>query len=121
MSKLNEIFVRQQEIRREKRIIQDTYKDALSNSRAYQQALETFKEAQTKKKQIELEIQQDFSSEFNKLDRLKQEYKDTQDMMSDVALTMYAKGQEVEIVDEYDTVYEPEFKVAFKKAASQNK
>ncbi len=121
MSKLNEIFVRQQEIRREKRIIQETYKDALSNSRAYQQALEGFKEMQGKRKQVELEIQQDFSSEFNKLDRLKQEQKDNQDLMSDIALTMYAKGQEVALTDEYDTVYEPEFKVAFKKAANQNK
>ena len=51
-----------------------------------------------------------------KLDDLKREVDTNKEMLSDIAMSTLMKGETVEVKDEYDNVYEPAFKVNFKKA-----
>ena len=50
------------------------------------------------------------------LGRLKQSIADSEQMLSDIAITRYAEGKNIEIKDENDNIYEPIFTVKFRKA-----
>lgn len=116
MSKLQEVFNRIQESKKEQKKIKDMYRDALLNSQEYQNAVEELKTLREKKKEIENNIQLDFSSEFDKLDTLKLDIENDMMLLSDAALTQLMKGETVEITDQYENKYEPVFSVKFKKA-----
>jgi predicted transcriptional regulator len=115
MQNIQEVFNRIQIIKADQKKIRDSYKNALENSRSYQAIKDEVKQLQDKKKQIESAIKQEFSSEFDKLDRLKQSLEDETDLLSNLALTQYVNGKTVEVKDERDNTYEPIFAVRFKK------
>ena len=70
---------------------------------------------EAKKKRLEVQIKQDFRSEMENLDRLKQDIQSNNVLISDMALTSLMKGQTITITDENDVKYEPQFSVKFKK------
>ena len=72
-------------------------------------------EKETVKKAIENELKAAAQSDLDKLDELKVDIAADQEMLADIALNMYVKEETVEIIDEYDQAWYPEFKVAFKK------
>jgi len=115
MRNLEEVFNKVKEIKKEQKKIRDMYRDALSHSAEYREVMEEMGKIKDNKKQIETNMQTNFSSEMDKLSRLKQEIADNEQMLSDIAMTQYAEGKNVEIKDEYDNVYEPIFSVKFKK------
>jgi len=115
MQNINEIFNRINEIKKEQKKIRDMYKDALSHSAEYQDALAEWNKIKENKKQIETNIKTDFSGEIDRMDRLKQEMTDSQQMLCDIAITQYSQGQSIEIKDDYNNTYEPVFSVKFKK------
>ncbi len=115
MRNLEEIFNKIKETKKEQKKIRDMYKDALSHSSEYREVTEEMKKLKDNKKQIEANMQTNFSNEMGKLDRLKQEVADNEQMLSDIAMTQYAEGKNVEIKDEHDNIYEPIFSVKFKK------
>jgi len=115
MSKIQEIFNKIQVSKKKQSDIRKMYKDALSTSQEYGQVIEKIKQLRDKKKQIELSIQSDFSSEFDKMERLKIDIETDNLMMSDLALNKITKGEMIDISDEYDNKYEPVFNVKFKK------
>ena len=115
MSKIQDVFNRIQETKKKQKDIKDTYRDALANSFDYQDAVDKLKKLRDKKKEIETQIKNDFSSEFTKLDKLKLDLESDNLMMSDIALNYVMKGELIEIKDEYDNQYEPLFSVKFKK------
>lgn len=91
------------------------YKDALSNSEKYQEVLEKLKELKQKKKSLEDTIKQDFQKEFDKLETLKADIENDQQILSDLALGKVSKGEKIEIEDQNNVSYEPVFSVKFKK------
>lgn len=115
MQDLQEIYNRIKKNKEKQKKIKDSYKDALTNSAAYQEVAEKFKTIKAKKKQIEDEIKSQFNSEFVKLEDLKIDIESDAELLSDAALTKMMKGESVEIVDEYENHYEPHFTVKFKK------
>lgn len=92
------------------------YRDALANSKTLQDVVEELKLLREKKKGIEDTIKSDFSSELDKLDTLKLDIDNDSMLLSDAVLTKAMKGELVEIKDQYENKYEPQFKVTFKKA-----
>ena len=116
MQNIEEVFNKIKEIKKEQKKIRDMYRDALSHSAEYREVMEEFKKLKDNKKQIETNIQVDFSSEMDKLGRLKQSIADSEQMLSDIAITRYAEGKNIEIKDENDNIYEPIFTVKFRKA-----
>ncbi len=115
MSKIQEIFIRIQETKKEQKKIRDMYKDALVNSQEYQEVTEELKNLKEKKKKIENSIKQDFVKEFEKMDTLKSDMENDYQLLSDLAINKVTKGEAIEVSDENKTKYEPIFSVKFKK------
>lgn len=116
MQNIQEVFNRLREIKKEAKDLKDMYKDALAQADEYDEITEQIKTLREKKKQIETRIQAEMGRAYEKLDDLKREVDTNKEMLSDIAMTTLMKGETVEVKDEYDNVYEPAFKVNFKKA-----
>lgn len=117
MANMQEVFNRIQQTKKEQKELKAMYRDALSNSGAYQRSLEELKKLKEEKKKYEDGIKKEFASEFDKLDILKNELMNDSQLLSDMVLSQVAKGEKVEIKDQYETQYEPIFSVRFKKVS----
>lgn len=115
MAKIQEVFLRIQETKKEQKEIKTMYKDALKNSNAYQDVIEEIKKLKDRKKQIEDNIKDEFRSEFDKLETLKNDIENDNMLLSDAALSQLMSGKPVEVMDTYENKYEPIFSVKFKK------
>jgi hypothetical protein len=115
MANIQEVFDRIQKTKKEQKELKNMYRDALNNSGSYQRSQEELKKLKEEKKKYEDGIKQEFASEFDKLEVLKNELMNDGQLLSDMVMTQVAKGQKVEIKDEYETQYEPIFSVKFKK------
>lgn len=114
-NKIQEVFNRIQESKKEQKKIKDMYRDALSVSEKYQATLEELKELKEKKKKIENGIQDDFGKEFEKLETFKADIQNDQQILSDLAISKVSKGERIEIEDQNNVSYEPIFSVRFRK------
>lgn len=115
MSKIQEVFNRIQETKKEQKKIKDMYRDSLVNSESYQKTVENLRELREKKKKIEADISDDFRKEFDKLDTLKADLENDSQILSDLAISKVSRGEKIEISDQYNIQYEPIFSVRFKK------
>lgn len=116
MADVQEIFSRILETKKKQKDIKSAYRDALASSEEYKTLIDKATELRARKKQIEISVQQDFSSEFQKLDDYKIDLESDSVMLSDAAFTMLVKGETVVVTDEYNNNFEPLFTVKFKKA-----
>ena len=115
MERIQEVFNKIEEIKKEQREIKKSYRDALSNSQEYQDVVDKLSTLKDRKKQVEEGIKDDFNSEFTRLEDLKIDLEAEKEMLSDIALNKLVKGEKLEIKDKYDNQYEPIFSVKFKK------
>ncbi len=115
MPDLKEVFERIRHNKQEKRKLSASMKDVLSQSKPYQTVVEDMKELKAKKLRIETEVHQEFTRELEKAERLTEHVKSDEQLLSDMALTKFMKGETVEIVDENDVKHEPVIKITFKK------
>ncbi|MBU0646634.1 hypothetical protein KJ611_04165 [Patescibacteria group bacterium] len=114
MTKLEEVYKSLEENKKKRREIAKMYKDELINNQRHQEIVDQIKDLREEKQSIENQIKNG-SKEFQELDDLRLEIQSEQELLSDLALNMYVKNEEVEIVDEYDNKWHPVFKVTFKK------
>jgi len=115
MTDIQKLFDHIQEAKAEMKEIRKEYRDALSHDSSYQEITEQAKELREKKKLLESEIQAQMGNRWDRMEELKYDIAETQQMISDVAVNAFMKGESITLKDEYDTVYEPQFSVAFKK------
>ena len=115
MAKIQEVFLRIQETKKEQKEIKSMYRDALQNSNAHKEIVDEIKKLKESKKQIEDSLKNEFRSELDKLEALKNDIDTDNMLLSDAALTQLMSGQTVEVQDTYDNKYEPIFSVKFKK------
>ncbi len=54
-------------------------------------------------------------SNYERLEKLKHEVKDNQEMLAGITLNYFIDGKAVEIKDEYNNLYEPIFSVRYQK------
>jgi hypothetical protein len=116
MNDLQEVFNRIRETRTKSKEIRKMYQDSLIANQEYQEVKEKLEELKIRKKQIEAQIQEDQTADFQKLDAYKMHVKNDLEMLSDLALNKLVSGETVEVVDEAGSKYEPLFTVKFKKA-----
>ena len=119
MQDIQVLFRRTQEIAGEMRAIRKEYKDTLAHDTEHQRLTEEMKTMRDQKKLIETHAQESMGSRYQKFEELRDELSDTKQMISDIAMTTLMKGQPVEVSDEYDTLYEPQFSVSFKKTGAK--
>lgn len=115
MGRLQDVFNNIEKLKKDQREIKKAYKDALSTSHEYGEVVEKVNELRDKKRKIEDDIKEDFSSEFTRLEDLKIDLETEKEMLSDIALNKLVKGEKVEVKDKNDVAYEPIFSVKFKK------
>ncbi|PIR04162.1 MAG: hypothetical protein COV59_03180 [Candidatus Magasanikbacteria bacterium CG11_big_fil_rev_8_21_14_0_20_39_34] len=115
MQDLQEIFVRIEENKKKLREINKAYREALSSVSEYTDVSDELKTFRERKKQIENTVKEQFSKEFIQMDDIKIDIESDQEMLTDITLNQYVKGQSVSVNDQYENEYEPVFTVKFKK------
>ncbi len=113
---LSAVFNRMQIKKKEQRELKAMYRDSLSVNGHYQEVLKDLEDLKFKKKKIEAGVQADFKEEFDKLEGLKLNIASDQQLLSDIALSQFTKGELRKLVDENQVEYDPIFTVKFKKA-----
>ncbi len=115
MPSLEEVYGRLRAKKHEKSELQKAFKDELASHPRYQAVSEQLKALKEEKKSIENQTWAASAADAAKLDLLTLDIASDKEMLSDVALNMYTKGQTVEIVDDQNVRWLPKFSVAFKK------
>lgn len=115
MPNLEEVYGRLKAKKREKGELQRSFRDELAQHPRYPQLVEQLAQLKEEKKAIENQVRAGSSADAEKIDLLTLDIKSDREMLSGIALTMYARGQQVEIVDEQNVRWVPSFTVAFKK------
>jgi DNA-binding protein H-NS len=115
MPQLQEVFDRIQGANKKRRDLVSMYKEALHANKEYEDLNEKIATLRAKKKQIENATIEDFGKEFEQIESLKVDTKSDAELLTDIAMTQYTKGETVELKDEYENTYEPKFSVRFKK------
>jgi hypothetical protein len=115
MPSLQEVHARLRSKKKERSDLQKAFKDELAGHPRYGQVVEEFKRLKEEKRSIENQVWAAASADAQKLDLLSLDIKSDREMLSSIALTMYAKGETVEIVDEHQVRWVPAFTVSFKK------
>lgn len=108
--------MRVQEKKAELKDLKSVIKDMLDNSSEWQEIEEKMKALREKRKGVMQIIHDQCSSEMIKIDDLKIDIDSDQEMLNDIAMLSYTKGESIEIKDKYDNQYEPIFSVRFKKS-----
>lgn len=119
MQDIQSLFSRMREISEEQRSIRKEYKDLLSHDMEHQKLTEETKAMREQKKLIETHAQEQMGTRYIRFEELRDELNDLKQMISDVAMTTLMKGDSIEISDEDDTIYEPQFSVTFKKTGAK--
>lgn len=117
MPKLEEVYQRLEKNKKERREINKMFKDELASTPRYQEINEELKTLREERKSIENEIKESSSHEAQKLEELKYDIQTDQELLADIALNMYANDQNVEIIDEHEQAWYPQFKVTFKRGS----
>lgn len=115
MQDAQKLFNELQEIKKEQREIKKEYRDTLINANGYEEVSDELKKIKEKKTQIETMAQSRMGARYAKLEDLKKKSEETAQSITDVAMSSLMKGKPVEIKDEYDNLYEPVYKISFKK------
>jgi predicted nuclease with TOPRIM domain len=109
MQDIQELFQKLQEYKKEQRDVRKEFKYSLENDGKYMELTEELKTLREKKKQIE------DSYKPAKLEEIKDEIDDLNEMISDIAMNTLMEGKSVYLKDEYEVEYEPVYKISFKK------
>ena len=112
MNDLQGLFDRVQSKKREMKELRQTYKDTLTNTPGYKQAVDDMTMMREKKKHIEQTVKQQFVDD---METLNTDIASDMILLSDLALTKIMKGETIEIKDKNETTYEPIFSVKFRK------
>ena len=112
---LKEILAGIADAKRQRRQIKAALKSELDQSKYYQEVLQQLVQLKRKKKQMEAEVEHGMESDLKKSEQLSLFIKDETQLLSDVALNKFMKGETIEVRDENDAVYEPRFTVKFKR------
>jgi uncharacterized protein (DUF3084 family) len=115
MQNLNEIHKTLETKRREMRELNKMFRDELRNNSEYETVVDELNTLREKKKSIESAVRAASSSALTNLDLLKLDVKSYTEMLSDVALNKYAAHENIEIIDDENVKWLPNFTVKFKK------
>lgn len=109
--KIIEVIERIKENRRVAKTIRDGIRAECQQSKAYREHAEIVSENKEKMKRIEVAVCN--PKDLEQLENLKSEIKNDQQVLTDLALNAYTKGENIEIADGESARYTPVFKVTF--------
>lgn len=112
---LKSVHQRVKEAKKKRQDLKTIVKDELASNKQYQEILEQIADLKARKAKIEAAAKERLQSEMEEIDKLTVSIKADQQLMSDIAVTKFMKGETVELKDDQDAEYEPIFKVTFKR------
>ena len=115
MAQLQLIFDRQAKTKQEMKEIKAMAAEALENDQRYQTALTELNEAKTRLTAIKTALLESYNADLAKLDNLKADIENDRLLMTDQALSQFAKGEEIIVKDAKGLEYDAVFSVRFKK------
>ncbi len=115
MQDIQEVYNRIQEKKKERKRLKQMLKDGLEASTPYREIKDEMDKIKAKKKEVENGVLASYEHEKRDVEALDEELKSEQQVMDDIALTMYMKGESIVSKNENDEEYEPTFKVKYKK------
>ena len=115
MKSLEEVHEKIRSKKRERSEIVAMFREELEHNERHKQIVEEMKKLRAEKKTIENQVYSSSSNDLEKMELLKFDIKSDQDMLSDIAINMYTEGKTVEIVDDHNQRWVPNFSVRFTK------
>lgn len=115
MQDIQEVYNRIQEKKKERKRLKRMLKEGLEASTPYREAKDKLDEIKAKAKEVENGVLASYQTEKRDVEALDEELKSEQQVMDDIALTLYMKGESIVFKNENDEEYEPTFKVKYKK------
>mgnify|MGYP007123670563 CR=1 FL=1 len=112
--RIEELHKEIKEAQHKKKELSRVIKEGLESTKEYLDIMDEMKQFKAKKKQIEISVRAEYSAEFNELDDVKTDIKDTKQVLSDLMWNELMKNNKVEVMEE-DVRYVPEVKVTLKK------
>ena len=100
---------------KKKKDLGQVVKDAFENIKEYKELVDEMDKLREKRKQIEVQVRQQYASEFNDLQDIAQDIKDTRMVLSDLIWNEVMKNTSVEVKDEYDNKYVPHIVASLQK------
>ncbi len=116
MPNLESVYKRMQKNKKERNEIAKMLRDELASNQRYQDISEKITKLRIEKKGIEDDVKSMSKSDLVRMDDLKLDIQTDAELISDIALNMYVKKENVEIIDDYDQKWYPAFKVSFKRS-----
>lgn len=95
--------------------IKRAYRDALKSAPGYEQLENDLERLKGKKKVIIAAVRESMESELAKLDDLEIEIDSKGELITDMVVAAFVKGETVEVEDEYGGKWVPELKAKLKK------
>jgi len=115
LQRIKELHQEILEKQKKKKDLAQTIKDAFGNYKEYKEMEEESKKLKERRKQIEAQVRQQYSSEFNDLEEINADIKDTKMVLSDLIWNEVMQNNSVEVVDEWDHHYVPQIVASLKK------
>lgn len=115
MQNIQDVFNRVRSTKKERKNIQQQYKDALSVSKEYKETMEKLRGYKLRKLQIENETKAELGQTQEKIEALKKDLELDKELLADLAISTLMKWETVKVEDEDRNQYEPIFSVKFKK------
>lgn len=117
MQSIQDIWNKIEELKKEQKDIRAVYKDMLYSSGEYQELKDQMETLKARKKQMEIGVAGEMQEKMRRLDFLKHEVAEQNQLLSDLSLSNLMKGERVEITGANNTAYDPLFSVRFRKRA----
>lgn len=114
IERLKEALLNLAKTKQERKELKKIIADVFEQSQPYRETMDQFLQVKAKKGQLEAEMMAGMPTEQEKLEKLDQEIKSASELVSDMALSLYMKGENVEIETD-GAKYEPKIKVSFKR------
>lgn len=117
MQNIQDLFDTLQATKKEQKEVKKEYRDALINANGYEEINQELKKLKEKKKQVETITQNQMGERYVLLENLKKKTEELDQSITDLAMSTLIEGKNIEIKDQYDNLYEPTYKITFKKVA----
>ena len=115
LARLQELHNELREMKDERKKLKQVLKDELTHQPRHAELVEEILVLKTEKSQIEGHVREASPKDAQRIDDLDEEIKASEELMSDMALSLIMKNESVELKDKYENKYAPLIKVLFKK------
>lgn len=115
LARLQELHNELREMKEERKKLKQVLKDELTHQPRHAELIEEILVLKTEKAQIEGHAKESVPKDAQRIDDLDEEIKASEELMSDMALSLIMSNKSVELKDKYENTYLPLIKVAFKK------